>query len=165
MPRLSNYNEKYHDDWAWSLAIKGSTHKEIAEAFGISRRTFEYWLTDHPSLAAAVTEGKEIADAKVERSLYQRAIGMEVTDSENIVEMDRNGNPKPLKVKTTKKRLAPDTMAIMYWLNNRKRGEWMQKQKFELEASNESETDVVIVLPSNNRQQHIDGTIEMPPAE
>ena len=37
---ISKYNEKYHDDWAWSLAIKGATNEEIAEAFGISVRTF-----------------------------------------------------------------------------------------------------------------------------
>lgn len=30
------YNQAYHDDWAWSLAIKGATDVEIAEAFGIS---------------------------------------------------------------------------------------------------------------------------------
>ena len=26
------YNPEYHDDWAWSLAIKGATDKEIADA-------------------------------------------------------------------------------------------------------------------------------------
>ena len=36
MPALSKYNPEYHDDWAWSLAIKGATNDEIAEAFGIS---------------------------------------------------------------------------------------------------------------------------------
>lgn len=25
------YNQAYHDDWAWSLAIKGATDVEIAE--------------------------------------------------------------------------------------------------------------------------------------
>lgn len=33
MPALSKYNPEYHDDWAWSLAIKGATNDEIAEAF------------------------------------------------------------------------------------------------------------------------------------
>ena len=34
MPALSKYNPEYHDDWAWSLAVKGATNDEIAEAFG-----------------------------------------------------------------------------------------------------------------------------------
>ena len=161
MPRLSNYNSKYHDDWAWSLAIRGATNQEIADAFDISRRTLTRWLDSFQSLKDAVSEGKEIADAKVERSLYMRAIGMETTDDEKIVELDSSGNPKPIKVKTNKKQLPPDTMAIMYWLNNRKRGQWSQRQEVQLEASNDSDTDVVIVLPHNNRQEHIEGTVEI----
>ena len=40
------YNQAYHDDWAWSLAIKGATDVEIAEAFGISVRTLNRWKKD-----------------------------------------------------------------------------------------------------------------------
>ena len=43
------YNQAYHDDWAWSLAIKGATDVEIAEAFGISVRTLNRWKKDHES--------------------------------------------------------------------------------------------------------------------
>ena len=54
MPALSKYNPEYHDDWAWSLAIKGATNDEIAEAFGISTRTFIRWKQEHESLNDAV---------------------------------------------------------------------------------------------------------------
>ena len=42
MAQASAYNEKYHDDWAWSLSVKGATDEEMADAFGISVRTFPY---------------------------------------------------------------------------------------------------------------------------
>ena len=43
-------------------------------------------------------------------------------------------------------------MAIMYWLNNRKRstGEWSQRQDVNLNLDNDGE-DVVIYIPDNGR--------------
>ena len=146
MPTISKYNPEYHYDWAWSLAIKGATNKEMAEAFGISLRTVIRWMNEHESFADAVERGKNIADAKVERSLYQRAIGFEITDTEKTVDMDKDGNPKPVRIKNTTRKIVPDTMAIMYWLNNRKRGQWSQRQEVALSASDNSE-DVLIYLP------------------
>ena len=151
MPAPSKYNPAYHDDWAWSLAIKGATNDEIAEAFGITVRTFIRWKQQFPSLEEAVTQGKDIADAKVEKSLYQRAIGYQVTDEERTIEMDpRTGEQRPAKVKKTIKNIVPDTMACMYWLNNRKRTHWSQRQEVALSAGDDTE-DVVIYLPANGR--------------
>lgn len=151
MPAPSKYNPAYHDDWAWSLAIKGATNDEIADAFGITVRTFIRWRQKYPSLDEAVSQGKDVADAKVEKSLYQRAIGYKVTDSERIIELNpEDGSQKPIRVKNTEKNIAPDTMAIMYWLNNRKRTHWSQRQEVALSAGDESD-DVVIYLPANGR--------------
>lgn len=151
MANLSKYNPEYHDDWAWSLAIKGATNEEIAQAFGISTRTFIRWRQKHESLDKAVTEGKDIADSKVEKSLYQRAIGYKVTDTEKIVDLDlQTGEQKSMRVKTVEKNIVPDTMAIMYWLNNRRRTQWSQRQEVALSAGDDSE-DVVIYLPANGR--------------
>lgn len=152
MPALSKYNSEYHDDWAWSLAIKGATNEEIAQAFGISTRTFIRWRREHESLDKAVTEGKDIADSKVEKSLYQRALGYKVTDAEKIVDLDlQTGEQKSMRVKTVEKNIVPDTMAIMYWLNNRRRTQWSQRQEVALSAGDDSE-DVVIYLPANGRE-------------
>lgn len=147
---ISKYNEKYHDDWAWSLAIKGATNEEIAEAFGISVRTFIRWRKLYPSLDESVFDGKNAADAKVEKSLYQRAIGYKVTDTEKTVDVDADGNSKPVRIKHITKNIPPDTMAIMYWLNNRQRQHWSQKQEISLSNGN-SEEDVLIYLPANGR--------------
>lgn len=144
MPALSKYNSEYHDDWAWSLAIKGATNEEIAEAFGISTRTFIRWEKEHESLRDAVLRGKCAADAKVEKSLFQRAIGFTVEDTERTVDIDKDGNPKPVRVRTTKKNVPPDTMAIMYWLNNRKRNQWSQRQETTITAE-DSEGQVVSI--------------------
>ena len=151
MPAPCRYNPAYHDDWAWSLAIKGATNDEIAEAFGITVRTFIRWKKQFPSLDEAVTHGKDIADAKVERSLYQRATGYAVTDTEKIIELNpADGSQKPIRVRNIEKHIAPDTMAIMYWLNNRQRIHWSQRQEVALSAGDDTE-DVLIYLPENGR--------------
>lgn len=150
MPAELKYNQQYHDDWAWSLAIKGATDQEIADAFGISRRTLIRWRQKYDTLGKAIEEGKHIADSKVEKSLYLRATGYEVEDTERTVDIDKDGNPKPVRIKTINKHVAPDTMAIMYWLNNRDRKNWVNRQEVEVSA-NENADDVVIYLPANGR--------------
>ena len=125
MPAKLRYNAAYHDDWAWSLAIRGATNQDIADAFGTSRKTIERWKSTYQSFADAIEKGKNAADARVERSLFERATGYETTDTEKVVEVDpRTGESKPVKVRTITKQLPPDTMAGMYWLNNRKREDW-----------------------------------------
>lgn len=152
MAQQSRYRPEFHDDWAFSLALRGATNEEIAEAFHISTRTFIRWKKDNPSLNDAVTEGKEIADTKVEKALYTRAIGYESVESERIVSVDKDGNPTPARVKTVTKRVPPDTMAIMYWLNNRRRANWSQRQELAISAD-EDAPNVVICLPDNGRGQ------------
>lgn len=136
MAQASAYNEKYHVDWAWSLALKGATDEEIAEAFHISVRTLHRWKKTHPELLTALEEGKDVADAKVKRSLYQRAVGYEAKEVTQIIEQDpATGTQRVSKTKVTAKHIVPDTMACMYWLNNRSNGEFSQRQEVTLGGS------------------------------
>lgn len=130
------YNPEYHDDWAWSLALKGATDQEVADAFHVSRMTILRWRKEYNTFDEAYQRGKDIADAKVKRSLYERAVGFEYTEKESIMELDpKTGEKKPVKVRTQTKRSLPDTMAIMYWLNNRSKGEFSQRQEITLGGS------------------------------
>lgn len=136
MAQASAYNEKYHVDWAWSLALKGATDEEIAEAFHISVRTLHRWKKTHPELLTALEEGKDVADAKVKRSLYQRAVGYEAKEVTQIIEQDpATGTRRASKTQVTTKHIVPDTMACMYWLNNRSKGEFSQRQEVTLGGS------------------------------
>jgi len=152
------YNQAYHDDWAWSLAIKGATDAEIAEAFGISVRTLHRWKQDHESFSQALMVGKDQADAKVERKLYERAIGYSYEEVETVMELDSDGNRKPAKVKRVQKQCPPDVLAQMYWLNNRKSGQYKRNpENFVKQEELDMEDDVVIYLPDNGRDGGSDG--------
>lgn len=145
------YNPDYHDDWAWSLAIKGAIDVEIAEAFGTSVRTIHRWKKMHPSFEKALTLGKEAADAKVERSLFERATGYTYEEREKTVEIDpETGEIKPVKSRTVTKHALPDVLAQMYWLNNRQTSRYKRNPEnfvdssivYEIEDMDEVEADV-----------------------
>ena len=82
------YNPEFHIPWAWSLAIRGATDKEIAEEFGVSERTIYRWKYEYDEngnvrlddngekmlseFGKTLLTGKKPADAKVEAKLFDR---------------------------------------------------------------------------------------------
>ena len=99
MAAKAKYNPDYHDNWAWSLAAMGATNEQIAEAFGVSARTIIRWVKEHESFEKSINEGKHISDAKVIRSLYERAVGFEYTETKKIVEMSQSEESSRFKLK------------------------------------------------------------------
>ncbi|MGP1507459.1 MAG: helix-turn-helix domain-containing protein [Sphaerochaeta sp.] len=127
MPRQKQYQAEIHDRWAWSLAIKGATVEEIANAFGVTKRTINRWVKDSKTFNEALKTGREVANAQVEKSLFERAVGYDKETSEKLLELDKNGNTKPLKVKTVTTHIPPDVGAIAIWLKNRDPENWKDK--------------------------------------
>ncbi len=144
------YNALYHDDWAWSMAIMGATNEDIANAMGISKRTVIRWAKDHESFGKALIEGKNIANSKVIRSLYQRATGYDYSEEKRIVEYDKDGNMKPIKVEQIKKHIPPDVAAQCFWLKNRERKDWQDRPQY-IPSEGDNDTEVTIYLPNNGR--------------
>lgn len=157
MAAPTKFNPDFHIPWAWSLAIRGATDQEIADEFGVSERTINRWKYVYDEDGKPVVDandekvlsefgktllvGKKPADAKVEKKLYERCLGYTYTEEEKILEYNTDGSVKPVKVRTVKKEVLPDVMAIMYWLNNRSRktGEWSQRQDVMLRTSTEAD--------------------------
>jgi Homeodomain-like domain len=57
------------------LCVLGMTDSEIAHFFDISERTFDKWKAKYPEMLRSLRIGKEVADERVKRSLYARAVG------------------------------------------------------------------------------------------
>ena len=145
MAAKPKYNPDYHDDWAWSMAAMGATNEEIAAAIGVSKRTIIRWSQDHESFGKALAEGKGVSDAKVVRSLYQRATGYEETEERKIIEYGLDGEVKPIRVETYKKHVPADVGAMCFWLKNRQRGKWQDRPLYE--GPVDGETEVQLYLP------------------
>src|SRR5690606_33065042 len=60
---------------ASKLCELGSTDKELADFFEVDTSTIYRWRNEYDEFCEAVIVGKERSDERVERSLYNRAVG------------------------------------------------------------------------------------------
>ena len=61
------------------LCLLGATDEELANFFGVCKATINNWKTEYPEFLDSIKEGKENADAKVAKSLYQTALSGNTT--------------------------------------------------------------------------------------
>jgi hypothetical protein len=128
--RPTVYDQELHDLWVWSLALEGLTDKEIAQRMGIAKSTLNKWKLEHPSFSDSIKQGKAGPDAKVVKSLYQRAIGYDYEEREVILD---TVSGRPTRIKQTKKHVPPDVTAGIFWTKNRMSDQWRDNKKFEQE--------------------------------
>lgn len=108
------------------MAKRGFTDEEMAICLNITVRTFHNWKEKHKELFHSLKSWKDEADAKVERSLYERATGYSHPEDKIF-----NDNGKPLVVPTTK-HYPPDPTSMIFWLKNRQSENWRDKTEKEV---------------------------------
>lgn len=123
--RPTLYNKRFVKV-AQDLCYRGATDGEIANALDVDRYTLVNWRAKYPDFAEAFKLGREPADERVVRSAYERAVGY-TYDSEKIVVVDKKVERVPIK-----EHVPPDVTAQQYWLNNRRRSEWRNRQEVEV---------------------------------
>jgi len=118
---LVKYNEQVE-----MLCKLGAIDREIADFLGISESTLNEWKKKYKHLSESIKRGKILADMNVANSLYKKATGYktkaikfaifegEITDQ---IEYDTD--------------VAPDATACIFWLKNRQRSKWRDKQEHE----------------------------------
>lgn len=124
MARPSKFQEEFIPQ-AEKLCKLGATDMEVADFFEVDVRTLYRWKADNEAFCQALKAGKEVADERVERSLYARANGYE----HNEVDIRVVGGA--IVQTPIRKYYAPDTTACIFWLKNRKPGEWRDKVETE----------------------------------
>ena len=124
--RPSEYDDAYAEQ-AKKIAELGATDQEVADFFDEDVRTIYRWKHDHDEFCQALKVGKEVADERVERSLYQKAIGYE----QDEVKIFMPGGAAEPVYAPFRAKIAPDTTAAIFWLKNRRGKEWRDKQEVE----------------------------------
>jgi hypothetical protein len=119
--RPTTYRAEYARLGFW-MAQAGKTNEEIAAELGVAESTFYCWLKKHPKFTEALKAGREEPDRLVEQSLFQRAIGYDYEE----VKIITGDNPR---TETTMKQKAPDVVAQIFWLKNRRPDRWRDKQE------------------------------------
>ena len=77
---------------------------------------------------------------------------MSMRKRKRIVEYDKDGNIKPIKVEKTKKRVPPDVTAQIFWLKNRQRDRWQDRPQDHIDQDSD-DTEVTIYIPDNGRDK------------
>jgi hypothetical protein len=108
---------------AEKLCALGATDEDLADFFEVNVRTISRWKVQHEEFCQALKAGKTEADDRVERALYQKAVGYE-QDAVKI--FMPAGATEPVYAKYREK-MAPDTTACIFWLKNRRKDEWRDK--------------------------------------
>lgn len=91
----------------------GAIDTDIADFLNVSERTVRSWRTQYPDFAEACRLGKEIADKRVEDSLFRMATGY-VIETEKVF----CSEGQIIRAKTFE-HVNPVPSAVIFWLKNR----------------------------------------------
>lgn len=128
--RPTTYNDSYVQQ-AEKLCLLGATDSEMADFWGVDVRTVYRWKIDHPEFCQAIKSAKEHADERVERSLYQKATGYDYTE-EQAIKIKIEQHKEEVEVVEVTKHAPADTTAAIFWLKNRRKADWRDKQEHEV---------------------------------
>jgi hypothetical protein len=115
--RPTLYKPEYAEE-AHGHCLLGATNADLADVFEVAPRTIDNWIANILEFAKAVREGRAVADARVARSLYERAVGYHHTVEQTVL---HRGEERKL---TNTVHYPPDTGACIFWLRNRRRDLW-----------------------------------------
>lgn len=113
---------------AKKMMANGAIHTEVAKALGIGLTTLYHYQNTQPEFAEALKAGGKLADDRVEAALHQTAVGYHI-DTEKVAYDSRSG----IWVRTdTTTYIQPSMPAQAFWLKNRRKEEWRDKQEHEV---------------------------------
>jgi len=123
--RPTSYRPEFATQAA-KLCQFGATDIEMADFFEVSVSTLYLWKNLHEEFSEAVIAGKEKADERVQRALFNRAVGY-TFESEKVFQFQGDIIRAP-----TREHVPPDPSAAMNWLKNRRPDEWRDKREHEV---------------------------------
>lgn len=109
MARKSDYRPEYAEQ-ASNYCLLGATDADLAQFFGVTRRTITNWKNDHPDFADAL-QSKEHADSQVIGALFRNALNGNVTaqifwlknrqgwrDKQEVEHSGKDGSPLQVQI-------------------------------------------------------------------
>jgi hypothetical protein len=124
--RPTDYRPEFAEQ-AKILCEAGATDADLADEFGVTVQTLRNWRRNHPAFFAAIKLNKPIADAEVERSLYERATGY--TRESVKIFCGKDGEVTQVKFL---EHVPPDPTAMIFWLKNRQPDIWRDRRETEV---------------------------------
>lgn len=139
--RPTKYQTSYNQQ-AYKLCLLGAIDKDLADWFDVNTDTINEWKKVYPKFKASIQKGKKIADIKVAESLFRTATGF---DTEEVT-FEKSGDKQTVSVSTAGEIKADDeykkkvvtkfipgnVTAQKFWLINRDKENWREKQEIEV---------------------------------
>jgi excinuclease UvrABC nuclease subunit len=119
--RPTRYRKEFAEQ-ALKLCRLGATDVELADFFEVGETTLNRWKAAHPRFRESLKEGKSQADAEVASKLFKRATGYSHLDTKFATH-----EGKITDAKEYVKHYAPDTIACIFWLKNRRPDLWRDR--------------------------------------
>jgi hypothetical protein len=126
------YKPEYAEQTA-HLCRLGAVDVEIARFFKVDLSTISKWKHDFPIFSEALKAGKSQADDRVERSLYNRAVGYTYETVKIFLPKDTS---VPVIVPYLQ-HVPPDVTAQIFWLKNRRKDAWRDVHRHEIGRAGE----------------------------
>lgn len=112
----------------------GADTKGLAKLLQCSPRTIQTIRREYPRFKEIIERANEVADEEIESALFRRAKGYEAEETITEVKVSPDGSANTTYVKKVKKHVPPDTTAAIFWLKNRCRARWSDRQDVTLDA-------------------------------
>jgi hypothetical protein len=134
--RPTEYKDVYCEQ-VEKLCKLGATDAEIADFFEVVESTINLWKLEHPEFSESIKKGKTLADANVADRLYQRAMGythdaVKIFPSGGEAEDEAGNKVKGPLIVPYQEHYPPDTVAAIFWLKNRQKDKWRDKQEVDI---------------------------------
>jgi hypothetical protein len=155
---------KYREEYARMAYVAcskgGFTDKNLADLFGVSRRTVNYWKKNYSEFLHAIKKAKlEFDSSVVEKAFLKRCIGFRYTETTREPAAVQETDPgtglitdktRMVITKKVSKLVIPDVKACMDWLCNRQPDRWKKLKHVELSGKDGGpvETQSMVAVPS-----------------
>lgn len=114
---------------------EGDSQKLACNKVGIGTSAFHDWVRKDSQFSEEIKKAKDDFQAtivgKLEASLWKRAIGYEVTETETEYTSDKEGKPRIKSQKTKIKHIQPDVGALVFALTNVAPEKWINRQRID----------------------------------
>lgn len=132
--RPSKFDEMFIKQ-AEAMSALGLTDAEMAEVFDVSVRTLHRWKLESEGFCHALRAGKDVADERVARALYQNATGYDYRETQ-AVKVKTGQYEEKVELVEVEKHKPAETTAGIFWLKNRRKDEWRDKIDHEMTGAN-----------------------------
>lgn len=128
---------------------------DVAKKIGITYKTLREWCKRSPEFEAAVSEGREVIDYRVENALLKRALGYKTQEIRIKMKPKADGQGNMVQmIEKIEKEIPPDVGAIFGWLNNRQPDKWKRNRDNTIELK-EDESNITINVYKGGQKQEL----------